>query len=78
VEKLKRIQVLIFGERHKTNADPPDADVVFRAQNEFGLDVLSKPMPGFKVVIDKFDHSPLANILTPEESYYAIYERVRN
>jgi len=76
VEKLKKIKVLIFGEKYKLNYDPPDVDVVFRAQNEFGLRVLSENMPGFRLVVDNFDHSAFAHLLTPEESYYAIYERV--
>lgn len=75
VEKLKKIEVLSFGEKYKLNYDPPPADVVYRAQNEFGAGVLAENMPGFKLVVDNFDHSPLARLLTPKDLYYAIYER---
>jgi hypothetical protein len=75
VEKLKKIKVLIFGEKNKLNYDPPDVDVLIRAQNEFGLGVLAQKMPGFRLATDQFDHSELASLLSPEESYYAIYER---
>lgn len=76
VEKLKKIKILIFGEKYKLNYDPPDVDVLFRAENEFGMGVLAENMPGFKIVVDNFYHSPLARLLTPNEIYYAIYERV--
>jgi hypothetical protein len=78
LEKLKKIEVLYFGGKHKLNYDPPDGDVVFRAQNEFGLSVLAEPLPGFKLVVDNFDHAPLTRLLTPKELYYALYERVRH
>jgi hypothetical protein len=76
IEKLKKIEVLTFGTKHKLGYNPPDVDVLFRDQNEFGIGVLGENIPEFKLVADHFDHSPLAQRLTPNELYYAIYERV--
>ena len=76
LQKLKEIEVLSFGEKYKLNWDPPDADIVYRAQSEFGVGVLAENMPGFRLAVDNFSHSPRVPFLTPKDNYYAIYERI--
>jgi hypothetical protein len=74
LEKLKRIDILDFNSPHKLNENPPLADVLFRAQAEFG--VLADDVPGFKLVVNNYNPSRVTHFIKPKGPYYAIYEAI--
>lgn len=74
IGKLKDITILFFGQPHKGNGNPPNVDVLFRSQREFGT--LPAEIPGFKLVANNYDQSIFARFLAPKGTYYAIYEAV--
>ncbi|ARQ01257.1 hypothetical protein [Pseudorhodoplanes sinuspersici] len=74
VRKLKDITILFFGQPHKENDNPPNVDVLYRSQREFGAPPAE--IPGFKLVENNYDQSVFARLLRPKGTYYAIYEAV--
>ena len=74
VKKLKDMTILFFGQPQKENDTPPDVDVLYRSQREFGAP--PPEIPGFRLVENHFDHSLVARVLRPKGTYYAIYEAV--
>lgn len=74
VKKLKDITILFFGQPQKENDTPPDVDVLYRSQREFGAP--PPDIPGFRLVENNFDQSFVARVLRPKGTYYAIYEAV--
>ena len=64
VDTLKTIKLLFFGKRGKTDEWPEGADMLIRAQTEFGA--LPPAPAGSKLVIDRFDKSFVDRFIKPE------------
>jgi hypothetical protein len=71
IDTLKTIKLLFFGKPGKTDEWPQGADMLIRAQTEFGT--LPPAPAGSKLVTDRFDKWFVDRFIKPESLNYAVY-----